>query len=186
MGARLLVMVSKRSPNLYLVGFMGTGKSTVGRLVAQRLGLSFVDSDHAIEAAQGKSIPEIFAEQGEAVFREMERSFVEGGHEAEGCVVACGGGLVAQPDMMNRVKSKGLVFALIASPKGIYERTKHNANRPLLQVDDPLGEITRLLAARDPIYRQAHVCILTEGRTVGEVVAHICRSYKFEAAQLQR
>lgn len=176
-------MKNKAKPNLYLVGFMGTGKSTVGRLVAQRMGLEFVDSDHAIEAEQGKSIPEIFATEGEAAFRAMERAFVETGHSGEGNLVSCGGGLSVQPGMMSLLKSRGLVFSLIASAKGIYERTRHNSNRPLLQVEDPLAEIEKLLAVRDPVYQKAHCCILTEGRSVSEVVAHVCRSYKFEAAQ---
>ncbi|MDQ8182975.1 shikimate kinase [Pelagicoccus sp. SDUM812005] len=176
----------KSKPNLYLVGFMGTGKSTVGRQVAQRMGLHFVDSDNAIEAEQGKSIPEIFASVGEGAFREMERAFVESGHSSEGNLISCGGGLAVQPGMMDLLKSRGLVFSLIASAKGIYERTRHNSNRPLLQVEDPLAEIEKLLAVRDPIYQQAHCCILTEGRTVNEVVNHVCRSYRLEAAQRAR
>lgn len=179
-------MKMNTKPNLYLVGFMGTGKSTVGRQVAQRMGLNFVDSDHAIEAAQGKSIPDIFAAEGESAFREMEKAFIESGHSSEGNLVSCGGGLVVQPGMMDLLKSRGLVFSLIATAKGIYERTRHNSNRPLLQVEDPLAEIEKLLAVRDPIYQQAHCCILTEGRTVGEVVSHVCRSYKLEAAQLAK
>ncbi len=179
-------MKMKSKPNLYLVGFMGTGKSTVGRQVAQRMGLNFVDSDHAIEVEQGKSIPEIFAAQGESAFREMEKVFIETGLSAEGNVVSCGGGLAVQPGMLELLKSRGLVFSLIASAKGIYERTRYSSNRPLLQVEDPLAEIEKLLAVRDPIYQQAHCCILTEGRTVPEVVNHVCRSYKLEAAQLAR
>ncbi|MDQ8205560.1 shikimate kinase [Pelagicoccus sp. SDUM812003] len=176
-------MNRKRKPNLYLAGFMGTGKSTVGRLAAQRLGLEFMDSDHAIEAQQGRSIPDIFAQDGEPAFREMERAFVENGHPGEGCLIACGGGLVIQPGMMETLKGKGLVFSLIATAEGVFERTRHNSNRPLLQVEDPLAQIAKLMAARDPIYRQAHVQILTEGRHVNDVVAHVCRSYKLEAAQ---
>ena len=170
-------------PNLYLVGFMGTGKSTVGRQVAQRLGMVFVDSDHAIEKEQGRSIPSIFETEGEAAFRDMERAFIDEGPAGGGCLVSCGGGLSVQSGMMDLLKSKGLVFALMATAKGIFERTRHNSNRPLLQVDDPLAEIERLLAIRDPIYRQAHCCILTEGRTISEVVGHVCRSYRLESKQ---
>lgn len=181
MGGGVAFMKSK--PNLYLVGFMGTGKSTVGRLVAQRLDLAFLDSDNVIEERAGKSISDIFASEGEAAFREKERAFVEDGHEPTGCLVSCGGGLVVQPGIMEQLKQKGLVFSLIASAKGIYDRTRHNSNRPLLQVEDPLAEIEKLLAAREPFYRKAHCCILTEGRTIGEVVGHVCRSYKIEAKQ---
>ena len=179
-------MDSNEKLNLYLVGFMGTGKSTVGRQVAQRLGLQFVDSDHAIEADQGRPISDIFASEGEVAFRQMERIFIEKGHEDYGCLVACGGGLVIEPGMMDLVKDKGLVFALIASPEGIYERTRSNTNRPLLHVEDPLAEIRKRLAVREPVYREAHVQILTEGRTIGEVVGHVCRSYKLESAQRRR
>ncbi|MBD5782624.1 shikimate kinase [Pelagicoccus sp. NFK12] len=179
-------MKMKKKPNLYLVGFMGTGKSTVGRQVAQHMGLNFVDSDHAIEEQQGKSISEIFASDGEAAFRAMEKAFVESGHSDEGNLVSCGGGLAVQPGMMDLLKSRGLVFSLIATAKGIYERTRHNSNRPLLQVENPLAEIEKLLAVRDPIYQQAHCCILTEGRTVNEVVAHVCRSYRLEVSQMAR
>lgn len=177
------LMKINAQPNLYLVGFMGTGKSTVGRQVAQRMGLSFVDSDDAIEAWAGKPISAIFAEEGEAAFRKMERAFVESGHAAEGCLVSCGGGLAVQPGMMERLKGRGLVFALIASAKGIYERTRHNSHRPLLQVENPLTAIEELLAVREPIYRQSHCCILTEGRTQSEVVAHVCRTYRLESGQ---
>src|SRR5687768_5670956 len=90
--------------NLYLVGFMGTGKSTVGRVLAQRLGMRVLDSDAEIERRAGQSITEIFAARGEAGFRELEREFVESGHPAEGCIVACGGGLVLQEGMIPRLR----------------------------------------------------------------------------------
>src|SRR4051812_7704562 len=85
--------------NLYLVGFMGTGKSTVGRQVARQLGFQFLDSDHEIERLQGKPVARIFAEEGEAKFRTLEREFIERGHPADRCIVACGGGLVVPPGM---------------------------------------------------------------------------------------
>lgn len=179
-------MDSSTKPNLYLVGFMGSGKSTVGRLAAQRLGLRFVDSDHAIEERAGRRIADIFATEGEAAFRAMERAFVEREEADSRSLVACGGGLVAQPGMMELVKAKGLVFALVASAEGIYERTKGNLNRPLLNVPDPLAEIRALLAKRAPFYDRADVQILTEGRSVADVVGHVCRTYTREAAQRAR
>ena len=87
-------MSNSPRPNIYLVGFMGTGKSTIGRQLAQQLEYSFVDSDHAIEAKAGIGIPEIFESQGESAFRVMEKAFVETGHDSEGCVVSCGGGVI--------------------------------------------------------------------------------------------
>src|SRR5688500_8489663 len=95
--------------NLYLVGFMGTGKTTVGRAVAHKLGFHALDSDHEIERQRAKTIPEIFAQDGEAAFRAMEREFVERGHPAERTLVACGGGLVVQPGMLALLKAKGVV-----------------------------------------------------------------------------
>ncbi len=91
--------------NLYLVGFMGTGKTTIGRAVAQRLGFELLDSDHEIEREQGRTIADIFAQDGELAFRAMERRFVEGGHPATGTVVSCGGGLVVQPGMLDLLKA---------------------------------------------------------------------------------
>src|SRR4030095_382299 len=91
--------------NLYLVGFMGTGKTTVGRAVGHKLGFQVLDSDHEIERLQGKTIPDIFAQEGEAAFRAMEREFIEHGHPDERTLVACGGGLVVQPGMLATLKS---------------------------------------------------------------------------------
>ncbi len=174
-------MNSERQPNIYLVGFMGTGKSTIGRLAAQRLGLTFIDSDEAIERSQGVRISEIFAIEGEVKFRELEQQFIEGGHPANGCLVSCGGGLIIQPGMLERIKKHGPVISLLATAETIYERTKGNANRPLLNVEDPLEEIRKMLALREPIYRQAGTQVLTDGRPIGDVVSHLCRVYKEES-----
>jgi len=165
-------------PNLYLVGFMGTGKSAVGRSVAQRLGFEFIDSDHEIERTAGKTIPEIFESVGEAGFREMEKQFMENGHRSNGMIVSCGGGLIAQPGMLELVKSMGPVVCLLASVETIYERTSKNSNRPLLQTEDPKARIRELLSEREPIYRKAGTEVLTDGRSINEVVSHVVRIYK--------
>ena len=165
-------------PNLYLVGFMGTGKSAVGRSVAQRLGYEFIDSDHEIERIEGRSIPEIFENDGEAAFRKMERTFVESGHAASRKVVSCGGGLVVQPGMLELVKSKGPVVCLLASPETIFERTSKSGNRPLLKSGDPLTRIRELLAEREPMYRKAGTEVLTDGRSINDIAAHVVRIYK--------
>src|SRR4051812_27024447 len=101
--------------NLYLVGFMGTGKTTIGRAVAHRLGFALLDSDHEIEKQQGKTIPQIFATAGEPAFRTMERALIDGGHPATRAVIACGGGLVVEPGMLDKLKEKGVVICLHAS-----------------------------------------------------------------------
>ncbi|MCH6258023.1 shikimate kinase [Puniceicoccaceae bacterium K14] len=174
-------MTKKKQPNLYLVGFMGTGKSTIGRQVAQKLGFQFIDSDHAIEEKIGMSIAKLFETEGEAAFRMMEREFIEKGHPVEGCLVSCGGGLVVQPGMLDLVKSKGPAICLLASAETIFERTKNNTNRPLLNVEDPLAKIREMLSIREPIYKQVGAEILTDNRTIADVVSHICRSYKLES-----
>lgn len=157
---------------------MGVGKSAIGRRVARALKYGFIDSDHAIEKAEGKKIPEIFETRGEAYFRGLERAFIESGHPGSGTVVSCGGGLVIEPGMSELVKSKGVVICLFASVESIIERTSRNSNRPLLQVEDPAARIRELLAKREPIYMNSGACITTEGRTIPEVVQHILRTYK--------
>ena len=172
--------------NLYLVGFMGTGKTTIGRIVAHRLGFALLDSDHEIERIQGKTIPQIFSEQGEPAFRAMEKSFVEGGHPAKRTVVACGGGLIVQPGMLEKVQALGVVVCLHASLDTILRRTQGNRNRPLLDVDDPMDRIRTLYAAREPIYRRSGTVILTDGRPMLDIVQHVLRSYRREAAEFAR
>ena len=159
---------------------MGTGKSTIGRQLAQQLNYVFVDSDHAIEAGAGMTIPEIFKNEGESRFRAMEKAFVESGHEPEGCVVSCGGGLVFQPGMKELLQAKGIVITLFASADTVYERTRSNKNRPLLEVEDPKAEIERLLEKRLPVYREAGIGVLTDGRCVNDIVSHIVRIYHRE------
>lgn len=168
-------------PNLYLVGFMGTGKSAVGRSVAKRLGYTFIDSDQAIEEAEGRSIREVFESDGETAFREMERRFVDEGHPGECCVVSCGGGLIAQPGMLERVRTKGPVVCLLASPETILERVKGSGKRPLLNVENPLARIQELLGEREPIYKKAGTEVLTDGRTISDVASHVCRIYRSDA-----
>ena len=172
--------------NLYLVGFMGTGKTTVGRAVAQKLGFQPMDSDHEIERLQGKEIPEIFAQNGESAFREMERDFIERGHPAERTLVACGGGLVVQPGMLALLKSKGVVVCLHASLETILARTARHRNRPLLAVENPEERIRTLYAAREPIYKQSGTVILTDSRPLNDIVAHVIRAWRRDAVDFAR
>ncbi len=167
--------------NLYLVGFMGTGKTTVGRTAALRLGFAFLDSDHEIERQQRRTVAQIFAEPGEVAFRQMEREFIERGHPASAQVVSCGGGLVVQPGMLALLKSKGVVVCLHASLDTILRHTSGSRHRPLLDAADPLERIRTLYAQREPVYRQAGSVILTDGRTQADVVQHVLRSYRQEA-----
>ena len=172
--------------NLYLVGFMGTGKTTVGRAVAQKLGFAVLDSDHEIERQQGKTIPDLFAQDGEPAFRALERAFIESGHPAERTVVACGGGLVVQPGMLALLKSKGVVVCLHASLETILARTARHRNRPLLAVDDPEERVRTLYAQREPIYKQAGTVILTDARPLHDIVAHVMRTWRRDATDFAR
>lgn len=172
--------------NLYLVGFMGTGKSTVGRAVAHRLGFEPVDSDHEIERLTGLTIAEIFARDGETAFRAREREFVLTGHPAQRTLVACGGGLVVQPGMLDLLKARGVIICLHASIETILDRTSRNRNRPLLNVENPEERIRTLYAEREAIYKQAGTVILTDARPLHDIVAHVIRSWRREAADFVR
>ena len=172
--------------NLYLVGFMGTGKTTVGRAVAQRLGFACLDTDHEIERACGRTIPEIFAGEGEAAFRTRERAVISGGHPAERTVVVCGGVLVVQPGMREELLARGVVVCLHASVETILERTSRQDNRPLLNVPDPAQRIRTLFAEREPVYRSAGTLVLTDGRPVRDIVIHVVRVWRREAEAFAR
>ena len=173
-------------PNLYLVGFMGTGKTTIGRAVAHRLQFTLLDSDHEIESQQGKPIPEIFAQEGEAHFRSMERAFIQTGHPGKRCVVACGGGLVVQPGMLSLLKSKGVLICLHATLETILKRTSANRNRPLLDVENPMDRIKALYAEREPVYKRAGAVILTDHRPASDIISHVLRVYRRESVDWAR
>lgn len=172
--------------NLYLVGFMGTGKTTIGRAVAAKLGFLALDSDHEIERLTGKSVARIFAEDGEAAFRALERRFIESGHPGRGVVVACGGGLVVQPGMLALLQAKGVVICLHASLATIVQRTAQTQTRPLLNVENPEERIRRLFAEREEIYQRTGTVILTDSRPQHEIVMHVLRTYWREAREWER
>jgi len=178
--------MSEPDVNLYLVGFMGTGKTTVGRAVAMRLGCQSMDSDHEIERAAGRTVAQVFAGEGEAAFRAQERKFIEGGHPARGVVVACGGGLVVQPGMLERLRAKGVIICLHASLETILRRTASARTRPLLAVDDPAARIRQLYAEREETYKRAGTVILTDFRPLHDVVTHVLRTYRREAREWER
>ncbi|MEX0323200.1 MAG: shikimate kinase [Puniceicoccaceae bacterium] len=167
-------------PNIYLIGFMGVGKSAVGRSVARALRMDFIDSDWAIEQEAGKPISKIFADEGEPVFREMERRFIESGHPDNGHVVSCGGGLPIQAGMAELLLEKGIVICLFAQPETIVARTVGNPKRPLLNVENPEERVRELMKEREPVYMQTGIGISTEGRGINDVVNNILRVYRRE------
>jgi shikimate kinase len=162
--------------NVFLVGPMGSGKSAVGRLLAGRLGLEFIDSDHEIEARTGVDIPYIFEKEGEAGFRLREREVLDELTRLAGVLVATGGGAVLDPETRARLRSRGCVVYLRTSAEQQLARTRRSANRPLLQTPDPLGTLQRLLQERAPLYEtSADLTVDTDGRKVKTVVDEIER-----------
>jgi len=166
--------------NITLVGFMGTGKTTVGKLLAKRLGYKFVDSDDEIEREQGVSITHIFSELGEAHFRDLETDMLKRLSKREGLVISAGGGAVIRAENVDNLRRGGPVVCLSATPEEIYERVRHSTHRPLLKVDDPLGRIRELLDLRRKFYSRADLEVETGGLGPEEVVELILERVKGE------
>ena len=152
------------SGQLALVGLPGSGKSTVGRQLARRLGLAFTDSDQVIQEQIGCSIREFFAREGEEAFRDVEQAVIETLCAARIGVVATGGGVVLRAANRQRLREAGQVIYLRSSPEELFRRVRHDAKRPLLQVDDPLARLRELCAQRDPLYRETAHFIVETGR----------------------
>ena len=160
---------------------MGTGKTALGRKLSEHWKCRFIDSDAAIEANAGLSIPEIFRQEGEKSFRQRELAFLKQGHPEKGCVVSLGGGTVCQKGVIELLRQKGVLICLFASPKTIYKRIRGCSHRPLLNVENPQERIRELLEQRDAYYRKAGIGVLTDGRTISELVAQIERIYRRES-----
>lgn len=155
-----------------LAGFMGTGKSRVGWELSRVLALHFVDTDKLIGRILGKTVPEVFAEDGEQYFRQCEREIVGRVTRLEHAVVSLGGGTFIQEENRRRLLERGPVVVLWASAETIYQRTRYS-ERPLLQTSDPLGRIEALLEERAPLYRQGTIHVHSDGRPAEEVVEEI-------------
>lgn len=161
--------------NIVLTGFMGTGKTEVGRLLARRLGYKFIDADSMIEEEQKMPITEIFKRFGEPYFRDVESEVIKRLSEMERVVISTGGGVVMREENMTNLRKKGVIICLMASPETIFERTKDDTSRPLLQVKDPLQRIRELLNFRRPYYEKADIMIDTDGKTPEEVAEEIIK-----------
>lgn len=144
--------VSATVRNLVLTGFMGTGKTTIGRLVAERLGLPFLDMDAEIERRAGQPVKAIFASQGEAAFRQMEHDLCQELAARRGLVIATGGGALLDPASRASLNDSGLVICLTAEPEALVARLAGVDDRPLLHGDDPAGRIRALIASRQAVY----------------------------------
>lgn len=147
-----------------LVGLPGSGKSTVGRQLARRLAVPFVDSDHVIEERLGCSIREYFDREGEARFRDVEEEVIDDLSREHRGVLATGGGAVLRPANRQHLRERGQVVYLRSTPEEVFRRLRHDVSRPLLQVEDPLTRLRDLYAARDPLYRDAAQFVIETGR----------------------
>ncbi|MCX7815221.1 MAG: shikimate kinase [Tepidimonas ignava] len=156
---------------LALIGLPGAGKSTVGRQLARRLQVPFVDSDAVIEDRIGCTIREFFEREGEEAFRDLEEAVLDELTQGPPCVLSTGGGAVLRPLNRQRLRARGRVFYLRSTPEELYRRLRHDRTRPLLQVADPLQRLRDLYAVRDPLYREtAHYVIETGRPTVATLV----------------
>jgi len=167
--------------NLALIGFMGTGKTSVGRLLAEQLRFEFLDTDELIQSRTGRTINDIFAQDGEPAFRELERQVVDELATRQQTVISTGGGLPTQPENLTKLKQHALVVCLWTAPEKIWERVKNQSHRPLLHAADPQQKIRDLLAARAPFYRQADVLVNTDQRSAREVAQQIAFQFKLAA-----
>ncbi len=168
-----------RLQNIFLVGPMGAGKTTIGRYLAKVLGKKFYDSDREIELRTGVTIPVIFDIEGELGFRQRERKIISELTQRSNMVLATGGGAVLDPENRRELAHRGTVIYLYAQPEQLYRRTAHDSNRPLLQAEDPLERLQSLLEVRDPLYREvADIVIKTEERPVKMVASDIMQQLK--------
>jgi shikimate kinase len=163
--------------NLVLFGFMGSGKSTVGRLAASELKLSFVDTDAEIERSQKCSVSEIFEKQGEAAFRDVEAQTIEELSKREGMVIATGGGAILRKQNVDHLKQNGIVIFLHADEETIFRRTSSNQNRPLLK-GNPRENIRTLMNERASLYAALPYQVETSGRTSHQVLNEVLRIYR--------
>jgi shikimate kinase len=168
----------RRIENIALIGFMGTGKTSVAHALATLLHFQVIDTDDLIERQAHKHIRDIFKDDGEPRFRAYEREVVQKLRDERRLIIATGGGLAANQDNLASLKEHALIVCLWASPEVIWHRVRHQSQRPLLEDPDPLARIRRLLAEREPFYRQAEVLVNTELRSVREVAAQVAHHFK--------
>jgi len=157
--------------NIILVGLMGAGKTTIGRLLAKHFERAFVDSDHEIEARTGVRIPVIFELEGEAGFRARESQVLGEIVRRENIVLATGGGAVLAPDNRSALREHGLVIYLRAQPSDLWHRTQYDRNRPLLRTGDPEARLQELFTVRDPLYQETAHMIVDTGRQSPHMLA---------------
>lgn len=166
----------KKELTISLVGMMGSGKTSVGKILAAKLDRAFVDSDSIIELMAGKPIPDIFNDEGEEYFRALERVAILETLEGPPCILATGGGAVGTPDVLQALIGESIMIWLKASPEDLWQRIRYESHRPLLQTPDPASRLAELSAEREALYRQAAIHIETgEGRQPGDIAGTILK-----------
>jgi shikimate kinase len=173
--------------NVFLVGLMGAGKTSVGKMLAKRLGKTFHDSDHVIEARTGVKIPVIFEIEGEPGFRVRESSVIDELTALDNIVLATGGGAILSPANREVLRSRGTVVYLRAGVDELWNRTRHDRNRPLLQTADPRARLALLHEQRDPLYQEvAHIVLDTGTQSLKSLVVRLEASLARRAAQAEQ
>jgi shikimate kinase len=164
--------------NIALVGFMGVGKSTVGQILAGMLDFEFIDTDRVIETREGRRISEIFAQEGETRFRDLETGLIREYEIQQGLILSTGGGLVVRPENLASLQTHALIVCLWASPAVIYERVRYQGHRPLLHTPDPQARIAELLEQRKPAYQQSDILVGVDFRSPQETAQYITNSFR--------
>ncbi|RPI38486.1 MAG: shikimate kinase [Nitrospiraceae bacterium] len=164
--------------NIVLTGFMGAGKTTIGKALAKMLHMKLVDVDEEIEISQKMTINDIFKIYGEPYFRDIETAMIKKLSHNKNCIISTGGGAVLRDENMEALKENGIVFCLDANAETILERTGNNQDRPLLKVENPKKKIEELLAYRRPFYEKAGIMIETDGKTPLQIAEEIMELYK--------
>ena len=162
--------------HIYLIGFMGTGKSTVSRALHRSLAWNEIDVDTVIETEQQTKITDIFAEHGEAYFRDIETACLKSLSERESAIISCGGGAVLCSENVEIMQASGTIVLLTATPETVYQRVKHSTNRPVLNGNMNVEFITELMEKRREAYEKAsQVQVSTDGKSPEEIAKEICR-----------
>lgn len=170
---QLIRQVSKLKTNIILIGFMGTGKTAVGKRLASILDKSFYDTDHEVENVTGMSISQLFNRHGEVRFRSEENLAIQRLSQKENCIIATGGGIILNQGNIEFLAKKGVIICLTARPEIIYERVKRRNNRPLLKKGNLYDTITNLLKEREELYKRADFYIDTSDLDFHEIIERI-------------